>query len=159
MKFISILSPKNTLKLMNFWPPFFFSGIKINSVNRDLSEVEVRLKLSFFNQNYFGTHFGGSLFSMCDPFYAFILLHHLGKDYVVWDIGAEINFKKAVSCEVKAVFSLSKEQIKEIKKECANGNRYEPEFRANVVDLDGNIIAEVRKKVYVKKKRKKLVTN
>src|SRR5260370_9238958 len=47
-----------------------------------------RNEARFWNANYVGTHFGGSLFAMTDAFY--MLMHHLGRDYPVWDNAATI---------------------------------------------------------------------
>ena len=43
------------------------------------------MKLSLRNQNYVGSHFGGGLFSMTDPFYMLMLMNVLGSEYLVWD--------------------------------------------------------------------------
>ena len=33
-------------------------------------------------ENYVGTQFGGSLYSMVDPFYRLMLMENLGRDYI-----------------------------------------------------------------------------
>jgi hypothetical protein len=38
--------------------------------------------------------YGGSLYSMTDPFYMPMLISNLGSDYVVWDKAAHIRFRK-----------------------------------------------------------------
>lgn len=55
-----------------------------------------------------GTHFGGSLYAMCDPFYMWILMENLGKDFIVWDKAATIRFKKPGTGTVNAEFEISK---------------------------------------------------
>jgi hypothetical protein len=54
---------------INFWPPFLGMGIRIQHIAADMKAVDVEMKLRFWNANYVGTHFGGSLFAMTDPFY------------------------------------------------------------------------------------------
>ncbi|MDA3898483.1 MAG: DUF4442 domain-containing protein [Desulfobacteraceae bacterium] len=62
----------NLLKnLMNIWPPFMGAGIKILRIADDYREVEVTLKMRWFNKNIVGAHFGGSLYAMIDPFHLF----------------------------------------------------------------------------------------
>ena len=56
--------------------------------------IEVHMPLRFWNKNYVGTHFGGSLYTMCDPFFMLILVNNLGSGYIVWDKAATIRFKK-----------------------------------------------------------------
>ena len=93
MKMISLISPKRLMKLLSFWPPYLFAGISIVEVNDDFTKIVVQMKQRPWNTNYVGSHFGGSLYSMCDPFYMFILLHHL-PGHTVWDKGASFKFKK-----------------------------------------------------------------
>ena len=80
-------------RIMNWWPPFLFSGISVARVSEDFREVDVRLKLHSWNCNTHRTHFGGNLFSMTDPFYALMLAKILGRGYVVWDKAASIDFR------------------------------------------------------------------
>ena len=39
------------------------------------------MPLKWYNRNYVGTQFGGSLYSMTDPWYMLMLLNVLGKDF------------------------------------------------------------------------------
>jgi Domain of unknown function (DUF4442) len=45
-----------------------------------------------WNRNCVGTHFGGRLFAMADPFWMLLTMHALGHDYMVWDKVSEIEF-------------------------------------------------------------------
>jgi len=86
--------PKKILfRILQFYPPFLGAGIKVK-VSKDVKTVDVSMKLTFWNRNYVGTHFGGSLYAMCDPFFFFLLMENLGMKYIVWDKGASISFKK-----------------------------------------------------------------
>src|SRR3546814_5442752 len=69
--------------LMNLWPPFAFTGIRVQHIADDFSAVRVALHQRWYNRNYVGSHFGGSLFAMTDPFFMMMLLHQLGSDYIV----------------------------------------------------------------------------
>ena len=75
-----MISLKKNIRLINLYPPYLGSGISIKAVNEDFTKISVQLKMHWYNRNAVGTHFGGSLYSMCDPFYMFILMEHLGKD-------------------------------------------------------------------------------
>ena len=77
---------------MNAWPPFLFSGIRITALAEDYRHARVELRQRWYNRNYVGTHFGGSLFAMTDPFWMLLTMHALGRDYYVWDQAAEIRF-------------------------------------------------------------------
>ncbi|NLN57389.1 MAG: DUF4442 domain-containing protein, partial [Gammaproteobacteria bacterium] len=77
---------------LNRYAPYRGAGIEIDQI--DLAEYHVRVKMPLTrkNQNIVGVHFGGSLYSMVDPFYMLILMHHLGSKYIVWDKAASIQF-------------------------------------------------------------------
>jgi len=79
--------------LLNIYPPYIGAGIRIRKVAPDFREIVVQMRLRWYNRNYFNTHFGGSLYAMVDPFYCLMLVQVLGKDYIVWDQAATIEFK------------------------------------------------------------------
>jgi len=68
---------------MGWWPPFLGAGIRVRSLSDDFRDAVVELHLGWFNRNYVGTHFGGSLYAMCDPYFMIMLMHNLGRDYLV----------------------------------------------------------------------------
>jgi hypothetical protein len=141
-------------RLLNFWPPYLGAGIKVTRMSDDLQTFEVRMKLRWYNRNYVNTHFGGSLYSMCDPFYMLILTQALGRGYVVWDKAATIRFKRPGRGTVHATFHIPDERVEEIRRAAdadAEG-KVEPTFTAQVTDGDGEVIAEVDKLLYVRKK-------
>ena len=78
-------SARQLHKGMKWWPPFLGAGIRVRSLSDDFRDAVVELKLGRLNRNYVGTHFGGSLYAMTDPFFAIMLMHNLGGDYLVWD--------------------------------------------------------------------------
>lgn len=140
------------LKLMNFYPPFLGAGIRVTRMRPAEGVVEVAMKLRWSNRNYLGTHFGGSLYSMCDPFYLLILAERLGPGYVVWDKAATIRFRRPGRGTVRARFELSSEQIEEIRRQAEEQEKVEPVFTAQVVNDAGEVVAEVEKTLYIKRK-------
>ena len=140
---------------MKFWPPFLGAGIRVKSITDDFRDVKVELRLGRLNRNYVGTHFGGSLYAMTDPFFMIMLLHNLGGDYVVWDKEGRIEYVAPGRGTVQAHFHLSEKRIAEIKAEAEGGGKILPEFEVNVKDEAGAIVARVRKILYVRLKAKK----
>ena len=108
--------------LLNIYPPYWGTGIVVSKVAPDFTEIVVQMKKRFYNRNYVDTHFGGSLYSMVDPFYMLMLINILGKDYVVWDKSAFIDFVKPGRGKVKAVFSITQETISDIVAKTADGD-------------------------------------
>ena len=142
------------LKLgINLWPPFLGAGIRVKHIAPDYREIVVSLKLRWYNRNYVGTHFGGSLAAMTDPFYMLMLIHTLGKAYIVWDKTSTIDFMAPGRGTVTARFTLEDDQIAEIERETANGDPYYPEFSVDIVNESGEAIAKVTKRLYVRKKQ------
>jgi hypothetical protein len=114
--------------------------------------MDVEMPLRFWNRNFVGTHFGGSLYAMCDPFFMIILIQNLGRDYIVWDKAATIRFKKPGKGLMKASFHIPRERIEEIRAQADRNGKIEPTFLVTVTDTDGNVIAEVEKLLYVRRK-------
>lgn len=137
---------------MNFYPPYLGAGISLKSANEDCTQFIVELKETWYNRNAVGTHFGGSLYSMCDPFYMFILMENLGNKYIVWDKAASINFKKPGKGTVTATFEISKERIEEIRSDVDKNGKGNFTFHTTIVNTNNEIVAEVEKVVYVKRK-------
>lgn len=142
------------MRLISFWPPYLASGISVNKFDLENSFVRIRLKTSRFNANLFGTHFGGSLYSMCDPWFVFLVINKLGRDYIVWDIAANIEFVKATKKPVFAEFKIEPEDYEKIKEATLDGSIYKPVFTTRVYS-EGETVANITKTIYVKKKRKK----
>ncbi len=138
---------------MSLWPPFLGAGIKVKHIAADFREVVVSMRLRWYNRNYVGTHFGGSLAAMTDPFYMLMLIHILGSEYTVWDKTSTIDFIAPGRGTVTARFSLDDDQIAEIKNETASGNAYFPELSVDIVNGSDEVVARVRKKLYVRKKQ------
>jgi acyl-coenzyme A thioesterase PaaI-like protein len=149
---IKLISPRTALRLISYWPPYFFSGVRVIEVNESITSVKVKLTSRFWNKNYIGTHFGGSLYAMTDPFYMFILLHNLKVDHIVWDISAEIQFIKATDKPVTAHFQIDVSEIEKIKAQALQQFKVIAHFSTDIVDSDGTVVAKVRKGLYVRRK-------
>src|SRR5579871_5440034 len=141
---------------INFWPPFLGAGIRIKRISADMRAVDVEMKLRWWNANYVGTHFGGSLYAMTDAFYMLMLMANLGPDYIVWDKGASIRYRKPGRGTVRAEFRLTNAQLDDIREKLKTLAKYEPTFTVEVKDEQGNLIAEVEKVLHVRKKDREL---
>ncbi len=138
--------------MLNFWPPFLFSGITVLEVAKDFRYAKVRLKKKMLTSNYVGTLFGGSLFAMTDPFYMVMVLKNLGKDYIVWDKRSEIEYVSPGKVTVYADFHLSDAELEEIKDEVAANGKYLKWFEVDIKSADGTVVAIVKKQIYIRKK-------
>jgi acyl-coenzyme A thioesterase PaaI-like protein len=139
--------------IINLWPPNLASGIRVLRIDPDYRVVRVRLTRHFYNRNYVGTHFGGSLFAMTDPWWMIMMLRNLGGDYIVWDKSATIDFVKAVREPVFAEFVLDEATIAAIRATADAEGRALHWFTVEVKTAAGVVVAQVRKQVYVRRKR------
>lgn len=147
--------PVVTKFLLNHYSPYRGAGIEIDQLKLDDYFIRVKMPLTWRNQNIVGTHFGGSLYSMVDPFYMLILMHHLGPKYIVWDKSAAINFIAPGRGTVYADIRLDAIEVAEVRKLAEN---YEPVIRTyslNIFDESGVRIAEVQKTLYIRRKKAK----
>jgi len=118
--------------LLNLWPPFLGAGIRVKRFQPDWKAIEVEMKLRRWNSNYVGTHYGGSLYSMADPFYMLMLIENLGSDYIVWDKSATIRFKKPGRGKVTAAFRLSDEQLEQIREALKRAEKIDRIFTVEI---------------------------
>ena len=137
---------------IRFYPPLLGAGIRVRRITADFREVDVEMRLRFWNANYVGTHYGGSLYSMADPFYMLMLIQNLGPNYIVWDKAASIRFRKPGRGRVTAEFRITGEQVEEIRRTLENQAKVEPVYVVEIKDESGDVVAEVQKTLHVRKK-------
>lgn len=148
------MTPRRARLLFNLWPPFLFTGIRVTAIDASFRHARVELRQRWFNRNYVGTHFGGSLFAMTDPFWMILTLRALGSDHVVWDKAAEIEFVRPGRGTVSASFDLDDATVETIRAATADGSKHLHWFTTDVLDASGELVARVRKQIYVRRKRR-----
>jgi acyl-coenzyme A thioesterase PaaI-like protein len=141
-------------RLLNLWPPFLFNAIRLQSLSDDYSEARVVLRLRPWNRNYVRSQFGGNLFAMADPFWMLLAMHQLGNDYYVWDKAGTIDFVAPGREDVFAHFRLEPSVVDELRSEAAGGQKVLRWFETKVETASGELIAVVRKQIYVRLKPK-----
>jgi acyl-coenzyme A thioesterase PaaI-like protein len=152
LKFLGGSNSSRLRRWVNLWPPFLGAGIRVVHIAPDMKSADVEMKLHWWNANYVGTHFGGSLFAMTDAFYMLMLMANLGSDYVVWDKAASIRYRKPGRGTVRAEFRLSDAALDDIRQKLKTLPKYEPMFRVEIRDEQGTVIAEVEKVLHVRMK-------
>ncbi|WP_448564228.1 DUF4442 domain-containing protein [Thalassotalea ganghwensis] len=140
--------------LLNIWPPFLFTGIRVVYISKDFREAKVELRMRPWNKNAVGAHFGGSLYAMTDPFYMLLILQQLGNRYFVWDKKADIDYIKPGKGVVSAEFHISEALINDIIHHTADGDKYLPEYPVYVHDSKGELVAKLNRQLYIRKKPK-----
>lgn len=147
------VSPRTLRLLMNIWPPFLGAGIRVRHIAADYRQVMVDMNLSWRNRNYVGTHFGGSLYAMTDPFLMLMLLHTLGSGYRVWDKAGSIDYVAPGRGRVSARFDLLDDDVAQIRRMTESGDKHLHVFNVDVRDDEGMLVARVEKVIYIRRKR------
>jgi acyl-coenzyme A thioesterase PaaI-like protein len=146
-------TPKLLKRILNLYPPYLGAGVKVTYISEDWREVHVSMSLHWFNRNAVGTHFGDSLYSMVDPHLMLLLMQLLGKEYSVWDKAANIEFVKASKTKVTSVIKVSNKDLEIIRNNTFNGEKYFSSFIVEIRDEDHDLVARVKKKIYVRRKQ------
>ena len=138
---------------LNLYGPYLGAGVKVTHISQDWREIHVCLRLRWYNQNIKKVHFGGSLYAMVDPHLMLMLMQILGKGYRVWDSSATIDFLKPGQGTVTCILTVSDDDLTQILKATQDGAKYFHTFSVNVLDQDSDIVAKVKKVLYIKKKQ------
>ena len=137
---------------MNVWPPFVGAGISVTRIDEDFRQAQVSMKLGWYNRNYMGTQYGGSLYSMTDAFYAIMIIRNLDDKYFVWDKSANIEYVAPARGTVFADYNLNNEMIETIRKNTDQGQKFLYDIPVDIHDQDNKLIARVNKVIYIRKK-------
>lgn len=141
-------------RLLNLWPPFLCNSIRVQALSEDYSRARVVLRLRPWNRNYVRSQFGGNLFAMTDPFWMLLAMHRLGSDYYVWDKAGMIDFVAPGREDVYASFHLDDAAVEELRAAATGGTKVLRWFETEVATASGEVIARVRKQLYVRLKPK-----
>jgi acyl-coenzyme A thioesterase PaaI-like protein len=139
--------------------PFYIStcyrgtGGQIKHIAEDWSEIQLDLPLSRRTCNYVGTIFGGSIYSAVDPVYMLMLIHRLGKEFVVWDKAAAIQFKKPGRETLHAHFAVTDEEVAGIRSALETQRSVDRTYMIELKDSSGTICATVEKIIYIRRQR------
>ncbi|GAA1470593.1 PaaI family thioesterase [Microbacterium thalassium] len=148
------MTPRRLALGMSLWVPNLFSGIRVKEFADDWTHAEVRLHVNPLTRNYVGTAFGGSMSAMTDPYYFMLVMHQLGRDYVVWDTRGEIEFVKPGRGMLTARFEVPREKAAELRERARGGAKVLEWFETDITDATGEVVARVRREVYVREKRR-----
>ena len=148
------MTPRRLAIGMSLWAPNLWSGIRIRRFADDWTSATVELHVNLITRNYVKTAFGGSMSAMTDPYFFMLVMHQLGRDYVVWDTRGEIEFLKPGRGVLTAHFEVSPAHIAELRQRARGGAKVLEWFETEITDRDGDVVARVRREVYVREKRR-----
>lgn len=142
-------------RLLNWYVPLLCAGVKVEQIDGDFRYARAALRARWYNRNYVGTHFGGTLYSMTDPFFMIMVMENLGPDYLVWDRRGEVEYLKPGRGKIVVELRVGAVDLHVIRDATANGEKYEHWFSCELKDEAGEVVARVRKQLYVRLKQRK----
>ncbi len=146
-------SPRLLRLALNWWSPFRGAGIRVRHIAPGFRSATVEMRLRSSNRTESGSHFGGSLYAMTDPFFALMLEANLGAEYLVWDKAGSIDYVAPGRGIVWARFELADADLEHIVRMTAEGDKHLHLFKVDIKDDDGMVVARVEKMVYVRRRR------
>ena len=149
--------PSTISNKLRCWSFYMFAcyrgtGGRPSFIAEDWSEVRLSLPLSWRTRNYVGTIFGGSIYSAVDPIYMLMLIRRLGKDYIVWDKSASIQFKKPGRESLHARFIVDDEELAAIRAALETQRSIDRTYSIELKDAAGNVCATVEKLIYIRRR-------
>ncbi|NNH72472.1 DUF4442 domain-containing protein [Nocardia uniformis] len=135
---------------MSAYPPLFFAGVRVANVADDWTSIRVVHRVRPWNRNHNGAAFGGTLFSMTDPFFGMMALGQLGNEYRIWNTTGAIEFLAAGRGIVTATMELGRDQVDEIRQATREGDKSITTHTAEIHDADGKLIARATQDLYVR---------
>ncbi|MBM7829330.1 acyl-coenzyme A thioesterase PaaI-like protein [Agromyces cerinus] len=148
------VTPRRLALGMSLWIPNLFSGIRVKRFAPDWTSATVELHVNVFTRNYVKTAFGGSMSAMTDPYFFMLVMHQIGRDYIVWDTRGEIEFVKPGRGVLTARFAVPPEKTAELRERARGGAKVLEWFETEITDRDGDVVARVRREVYVREKKR-----
>lgn len=144
----------NKLRCWSFYSFACYRGTggRPSFIAEDWSEMHLSLPLSWRTRNYVGTIFGGSIYSAVDPIYMLMLIHRLGKDYIVWDKSASVQFKKPGRETLHARFVVTDEELEVIRRALETQRSVDRTYTIELKDSAENVCATVEKIIYIRKR-------
>ena len=136
----------------NLHPAYRRTGGRVEYVSPDLTTIRVRLPFNRGTRNLVGSIFGGSLFAVTDGPHPTLLLMGLGREYVVWDKAASIQYKKPGRSTLYADCIVSAEEIAEVKDILTRQPEVDRIYRVELKDGSGIVHSVVERTVYIANK-------
>lgn len=137
----------------NLFPAYRGTGGRVTYIADDFREVRVKLPLNWRTRNYVGTIYGGSIYGAIDPIYMLMLMHILGKEYVVWDKAASVRFKKPGKDTLYVQFRLEQDEIDEIRRLAETERSIDRIYDLEIKDKNGVVHAFIEKTIYISKRK------
>lgn len=145
---LSFLSGRRRLE---WYPPFFFMGVKVIEMQDDWSRVRIRLPLNARSKNMGDSMFGGYQASLADPIAALACAKRF-PGYSVWTRAMTIDFIREGNSDLELRFEFDEKLNHVIKEELQQKGRSTPIFEYALYRDDGEICSKIKNTVAIRPK-------
>jgi hypothetical protein len=138
---------------MRCYPPLLFQRVLVTKFHKGFRGVDVKVKKSFFNNNYNGSIFGGTIFSAADPFYPVLFYQVLirrGYKIMAWSQSAAIRFRKPAHTSLYFKINITDENITDCERDLNSTGIHRRTFPIEIYDKSGQLCATVLIKIYIR---------
>lgn len=92
------------------------------------------------------------MYAAVDPIYMLMLIRRLGRDFVVWDKAATIQFKKPGKETLHARFEIRDEELAAIRTALESQRSVDRTYLVELVDGSGMVCATIGKVIYIRRR-------
>jgi acyl-coenzyme A thioesterase PaaI-like protein len=155
MKLLSMLSKIDLIpqqKLLEFYPPFLFMGVKVKRVSRDHRSMDVIVPLRWYGKNMYGAMFGGFICAVADPLPA-LMCGKIFPGVEMWTKSNAVDFLKPGRSTLEAHIHISELDVAAIGRQLDTEHKASHRFEFYFRDKHGHEIAHVKNEIYLRRRR------
>ena len=138
-------------KRLEWYPPFWFMGVKIRSVAPDFTHLHAHIPLRWYFKNMHGSMFGGFMCAVADPLPA-LLCSKIFKGVQVWTKGLRVDFLKPARTGLDFHITIPDPAIETMRADLDSRGRASQDFQFDIVDARRRVVASVTNTVFVRRK-------
>ena len=142
------LVPKQ--KLLEFYPPFFFMGVKIKSVSEDYRNLHLEVPLRWYGKNMYGSMFGGFICAVADPLPA-LMCGRIFPGVEMWTKANSVEFLKPGFGTLNVHVQIIEQDVEAISRQLETHNKATHTFEFYFRDRKGTNVAHVKNKIYLRR--------
>lgn len=138
---------------MCLYPPLLFQRIWVKRFHPNFYGVDVKISNSFFNRNYNGSIFGGTIYAATDPFYAILfdqLMQRKGYKVRVWLKSGYIQYLKPGLTSLYFTIKITDEMIAEAEQTIKANGKFVKTYPLELFNKNGELCATALNEVYLR---------
>lgn len=136
---------------LQFYPPFWYMGVRVLKWSPDNTSIRIRLPLTWKSKNMGESMFGGYQASLADPIAA-LACSRIFTGYDVWSRKLVVDFRRPGSTDLELRFDFPAAQIHSIREQLKENGRSDPVFAYGFYLADGTQCTDVKCTVAIRTK-------